>query len=452
MASRWSVVLAVVLLLVPIGAFVVEPTVHSSPEPPGKSPEDVKFVVLDSENTHVVVGHPDQKPAVWPYTSRQRDFDTLTLPINVVVKGSPSEVRSVMRADGSSWQDGNGTAPGESAAIPWDDTHGAMRYNYVTGRRWTIEAAQLHDGTYLGARKHARLYPIGRRTWTAVQVHNEYWDWYRLRHTVTSLSKAQYETESEFRGRRATSDISREWFANGGLLDEDGWVTIVELEQPSGVSRTDGTSTTSETEVQTPTDDGPGADSDEAVTPRWPDRRLVPAVLLGIVALVPLLGVGTGFGRVFEGFGLQFDDAPIRPVVLFSALTLLPAAVRVASVSIETTYPGIHPKIIVAIGYPLMAFVPPLLAVWIPRGKNEYAVAGAAASGFVVGMLFDYVVLGIHVIPVSVALHRLVLAVGLAALAAAGTRSDSSYRRDWAFLSGAVVWFLGLVYPLFVGI
>ena len=128
------------------------------------------------------------------------------------------------------------------SGVAWADTRGATRYIYVEterGDRWMTGTEQLHDGAYLGSRLHVRLYEVdgGGGTLTAVQAQHEHWDWFRLRRTVGSVSRGQYAVEQEFYGTGLIRDVSRDRFGNGGILDADDWVTVVDLVERGGRSR-----------------------------------------------------------------------------------------------------------------------------------------------------------------------------------------------------------------------
>jgi hypothetical protein len=118
-----------------------------------------------------------------------------------------------------------------SDIVEWDRAEGSTRYTYVRvgGQdRWIDESYQLHAGTYFGSRLHIRAYEAPRGEWTAVQIHSEHWDWFRLRHTVTGVSDAQRGLESEFMWPRYTDRVVRMPFGNA-RGDSDGWAAGVYL-------------------------------------------------------------------------------------------------------------------------------------------------------------------------------------------------------------------------------
>lgn len=136
--------------------------------------------------------------ALWPYTSRTRSTADRTLAINVIVAGDPETVRLALteRSD-ANWTDVDShlNVTVEEPAEPWESAYGSDRYTYVaTPERavgeWINSNYQLGSGTYLGTRVHVRAYGSPSGNWTALQAHGEYWDWFRLRHTVTSVAPA----------------------------------------------------------------------------------------------------------------------------------------------------------------------------------------------------------------------------------------------------------------------
>lgn len=129
-----------------------------------------------------------------------------TLAINLLIHAPPDEARAALvdRSD-LEWQETNETmedAGTESyrispdSGVDWDDAAGSTRYTYIDATphggeaEWIDESYQLHDGTYLGSRAHIRAYANEDDNWTAIQAHEEYFDWFRLRHTVTDSNDA----------------------------------------------------------------------------------------------------------------------------------------------------------------------------------------------------------------------------------------------------------------------
>jgi hypothetical protein len=110
----------------------------------------------------------DGDARLWPFTSRRRSFDSLTLPVNLVVEGSPGRVRSLLTEGPREWNDstrewqGIGGDEDGPVGLRWSAATGADRYTYVDtpgpGGTWIDETTQLHDGTYFGSRLHLRLY------------------------------------------------------------------------------------------------------------------------------------------------------------------------------------------------------------------------------------------------------------------------------------------------------
>lgn len=152
--------------------------------------------------------------SLWLYTSRAPAFDRATLAINFVIYEEPEQVEQWLLEDGTrNWEeldeDQQDFAPQETdgqitenATIQWGRTTGDTRYVFLTGSesQWLSESFEVHDGTYLGDRYHIRVYepPDGDAEWTAMQVHDEYWDLFDARHVVTSVEEAQTHVEAEF--------------------------------------------------------------------------------------------------------------------------------------------------------------------------------------------------------------------------------------------------------------
>lgn len=174
-----------------------------------------------------------------------------------------------------------------------------------------------------------------------------------------------------------------------------------------------------------------------------------------------------------------------RLTALAAALALIPVAVRLAAVWVELAFPGLPPKAIAAVGYPILAAGLPLSAYVLPRRVPEALAATVAAAALGVGLLVDYVVLGVTLLPVAVVAHRVALlfAIGLVAVAGAratrddaGGRSTRSRRRAGTASEGSrldrfaaavsdalaarepvaavavVIWIAMLAWPLFLSI
>lgn len=380
---------------------------------------------------------PNDSATLWPYTSRRPDFDTLTLPINVVVQGHPSRVRYLLaeqtdarwNATAEEWE---GIGEDESVAsngsdIPWSRARGSTRYTYihvpeetrrlgyeesaVGGVGWTDATYQLHDGDYFGTRYHLRLYGggSGDRSWTAIQAHHEHWDWFRLRHTVGSLAKAQRYVERGFFGDTSTADVRRERYANGGISDTDGWVTVVELEDV-----------------------------------------LVPGLLAGVV--LPGLAirrdtVDTDLRRLRDRL-IDLSPGP-RISALFVSTALLPLYVRTVSIGLERTIPNLPPKLIAAAFYPVLVVGLPVCAGFAARGLTQERAFPTALLGLGTGLLADYAYLGISVLPIGVIVHRLALVTVLGLIAAGSARrAAEDGDDDPVLLVSVVAWIVVLGWPL----
>lgn len=427
--------LLVVLVAALVAAVVVpwSPAVHSTPED-SRTVETVTFVRPA----------PNGSARLWPYTSRGESFSRATLPINVVVYADVTTVKRLLaarRRPGTSlyWNEtaGEWTAgdvEGDAVTINgthiyWGESTGAARYTYVLAsgeRGWRDARYQLHDGTYFGARYHLRLYEggSGNDTWTAIQAHYEYWDWFRLRHDVVSLSKAQHYVERDFQRSGVVSGIGREYYGNGGPIDADGWVTVVGLE--SGVVN------------------GP--------------RPLVPVRVPASGATAPLATVGLALAlagwpipsewrAVFEAGRagrLTYDH-----VLLGLSVASLPLVVRTGAIWLEHALPGASPVLVGGPFYALLVLGGPACATLFGRSIPAEDGFAVAVLGFGAGIMADYAYLDVAAIPYGALIQRLVLLFGLGLVAAGGTRwaTDALSRHRYRTV-GLVLWVGGLLWPL----
>jgi hypothetical protein len=428
MARRFDVkrVLAAVAVLLLLsmaaaeaGVILSEPTDDEAK----RSYQDVKLVQpVENESVYL-----------WPYTSRQKSFETLTLPINVVVRERAQMVRYVLAAQADAEWQNDTSLDNRSEANPvvvngtsvvWTTTTGSERYTYVrddeTGRaRWSDATYQLHDGEYFGTRYHLRLYEgmgAGDEEWTAIQAHYEYWDWFRLRHTVGNLPRAQKYVESQFFGEWYVERISRERYANGGVLGADGWVTIMDFED---------------------------------------DIILPPLQFLGPLAFG--LAVTPWLSRVQsrqQTIRQAIDDSGLTPrhVALFAGVMAIPLVVRAAGIAAERAFPSFVPYGIGAVLFPLLVVGLPVVAATLGRGLPSDEAFGAAFAGLGAGFLADFAYLGVSEILLDVIVHRSILVIALGLVAAGGARwTTTGTPRNRVLAVGLALWVWGVVGPL-VGI
>jgi hypothetical protein len=334
------------------------------------------------------------------------------------------------------------------------------------------ETYQLHDGTYFGSRLHLRLYgaPRGGGQWTAIQAHRDHWDWFRLRHTVSGLKGPQYEVERSLMHRRPVDEVARERFANGGIMDADGWVTVIQLEDRRRVAgpspaAVDGDEPRATDGSSAPTA-GPTGETDAgagvpAPTPRLPALLLAAGPLLGAVAYaghrgreVATTSDGSLGGRVAAAYERlrwsRLADRRVHLLVAFGlALALLPPGVRAASLALETRLPD-HPKVVAGLLYPVFAFGPPTLAFFVPRELDAETWLVVAFVGYGVGLTVDLMSIDVAVLPLDVVVHRFLVLVAVGLLAAVGqARHEAERPLVRVQVAAATIWLSLLAWPLF---
>ena len=419
---------ALLLLLSFFSPDVAVPSVGHTSDPE-REPDEVKIVDV----------HDNSSAKLWPYTSREREYDTLTLPINVVVEGNATRVWYLMMMDTDArWNASNGEWTGigaedESAAengthFQWGLARGSTRYTYIyvpnetrrmtyvaargTPAGWTDATFQLHDGAYFGKRFHARIYAAGtgRHSWTAIQAHQEHWDWYRLRHTVGSLASAQKHIEEEFRGEYSTASVTRQWYANGGIIDSDGWVTVIQLR-----------------------DRGPFGPPLAVVT-----------LLIGFVGRDR--SARERIRRALER--AKPDPGDVNRGLLFLAPIAITMGVRAGSIAVERAFPHLSPKLVAAGFYPTLVVGLPVFAFVLARGLPASESFTVALIGLGVAQLAEYAYLGVSVLPIGVIVHRTVLITAFGFVAAGGSRSVDGTAWNDALAIGLAGWLLALVWPL----
>jgi len=386
----------VVALLAVVGVGLVLSGVFAgaSEEPTVDDVDDDRLIAVDGEYR------------LWPYTSRSRSVEGRTLAINVVFHADAATTRAAIEGDpAADWEE---TEPGEAAtraesedveefvARDWQDAHSSLRYSYVegpSGGAWLTETFELHDGTYLGVRDHLRAYESPDGSYTAIQAHEEYYDWFRLRHTVPDIDAPALRLESEFVESDRATDVRREYRGiDGGR--SDGWLSVIELAAAAALA---------------------GA---------LLGRRTREAA----ADLVRRLRTDVGRHATAATLGL--------------ALGAVLVGVRVAGVTLEAALPGASPKAIAAPLYLVLAVGLPALVVWRAPGADPEAAALAVVVGLGGGFLADFAALGVAV-PPDLIVHRVSLLAALGVVAIGRAAADRPVA-----VAGLAAWAVGLALPL----
>jgi hypothetical protein len=387
---------AVAALLVVAGAGLALSGVLSGPaeEPVADDVADDRLIAVDGDYR------------LWPYTSRTRSVEGRTLAINVVFHADAAATRAAIEGEPSAdWEE---TPPDEAAATTgddqvrefvardWRDAYSSLRYSYVegpTGGAWLTEAFELHDGRYLGVRDHLRAYESPDGAYTAIQAHEEYYDWFRLRHTVPDIDAPATRLEDEFIASGRATDVRREYRGiDGGR--SDGWLSVIELAAAAALAGTLLRARTREAAV------------DLARRLRTDAERHAAAAILGL------------------------------------ALAAVPVGVRVVGVGLETALPGTSPKAIAAPLYLVLALGLPALIAWLAPRSDPGAAALAVGVGLGGGFLADFAALGVAV-PPDLIVHRVALLAALGVVAAGRAAADRPVTAV-----GLLAWAVGLALPL----
>jgi hypothetical protein len=383
---------AVVLLLV-VGGLVLSGAL-------GGTADDPAAEGVSAESLIAVEGEHD----LWPYTSRRRSVSGRTLAINVVFRDDAGTVRAALTGDGgSTWEvtdDAEREADGDLVADvvgrEWRDAYGSTRYSYFEGAdggEWTTVTFEVHDGAYLGSRDHVRAYESPDAAYTAVQVHEEYYDWFRLRHTVSSIDDPAVRLEDDFIDAPVSAEVRREYRGiDGGR--SDGWLSVIEV-----------------------------------------------AVLLPLAGTLVRRRTREALAEAARRLRREAGRRA-RVAVLGGMLAGAFLAVRTTGVALELAYPGVPPKAIAAPLYLVIAVgLPALVAVGARRSDPAAAFLGVTA-GLGAGFVLDFAALGVAV-PPGLIVHRAAVLVALGLLAAGRAAEDRP-----VLVSGVIAWLVGLFLPL----
>lgn len=373
---------------------------------------------VDTEEPNLVEPT-DGGTELWPYTSTAHRYETRTLGINMVFYGDPDDVHTALTERSElEWEDEQvheGDADAETVSperfefdpeadeianiVSWDDAEGSTRYTYFeTGGdgQWADESYQLHAGTYLGERRHIRAYDDPAGEWTAVQIHEEHWDWFRLRHTVTGVSESQRELESEFMGDPAVDRVVRMPFGNE-RLDGDGWASGIHL--------------------------------------AW----AVPVLLFGL---------GGGPRKASRAVS-RFVRRRRRELQLGGGLFVLYTAVRWLGVAGEAAFTTVSPKLIAAPLYVALVAGVPALAYLLGTDSDRTWAFVFATVGLGGAIVVDFAAMGVGVVPLEVALHRIAVLLAVGLVAVGGASAADSPTRPAPLLVGVGGWALVILTSLF---
>lgn len=361
---------------------------------------------------------------LWPYTSREPNTHERTLSINLVVYGDADVTERALRQSSlGDWEDvaedEQDIAPAEefeldgnaTSTVAWGGADGATRYVYVDPAEgtpvWLVESYQLAEGDYLGDRRHIRAYndPV-EDDWTAMQAHDEHWDWFHLRHTVHSIEDSQLAVEEEFVDRWYVESLSRDRFGNDESSDADGWVTIVDLEDRAAY-------------------------------------LLFAGLLLGSIRVARTVEHGR---ELWSNDDLQ---TTLRSLLAVGVLVALYLAIRFGAIGAERLLSELNPKLIVAVFYPLLVLGFPVAAYLTTRQLDRAQAFTAAALGFTVAIFLDYTFMSVTTLPLDTFVHRGALAVGIGLIAAGASQTArNSGMESGSVRTGALLWVVAVTLPL----
>jgi len=367
----------------------------------------------------------DNGSYLWPYTSRTESVDGRTLAINVIIHGDPDRTQQALTDTGElDWEvmdEDEADADPESYdlsvddGVDWDDADGSTRYSYIDRSphggegQWVDESYQLHSGTYLGSRSHIRAYTSEADDWTAIQVHEEYFDWFRLRHTVTDIDEPARVIEDDFIDQPFVEDVSRTHYGlDGGW--SDGWISSIEL------------------------------------------------AIIGLLSTVFARDTRQSLSRLGRDIG-QWAVTNRHGFLLAAALAGLLLGIRAAGIALEAVVTGYSPQYIAGVLYPLIVFGPPVLVLLLAPRLRPLGAFGFTVVGLGAGFVYDFAMIDLGTVPVQLVLHRLglLVALGLLAVAVVSSHNSNRFGADGQvdepdpplILLAGMGWLVGLALPLF---
>lgn len=405
-----AVALLFVVIAVVAGGSVVAAAFGVEGETDGSAPETVTL---------------DDGTELWPYTSGGPNYHERTLSINLVVYGDADATESILRESSvGDWdeldEERADIAPVEEfeidtneTSVAWGGADGANRYVHIDPPNdeeiWLVESYQLSNGDYLGDRRHIRAYvDTVDAEWTALQSHDEHWDWFHLRHTVHGIEQSQLAVEEEFVDRWYVEELRRERFGNDDSSDANGWVTVVDI------------------------DDG-----------------IVRLLLTGV--LVGSFGASRSVGRddIATWWADDSVQSTVRSLLVVGVLVSLYAVIRFGALGIERNVTALNPKFIVAVFYPALIVGFPVAAYLLTRQLSRPEAFTAAALGFIVAIFLDYTYLGVATLPLDTVIHRGALGVGIGLIAAGASQTAREPGVELGHVrTGALLWVVAAALPL----
>ena len=391
----------------------------------GGSVGTAELVDSGGEDDTIETERLDDGTELWPYTSRAESVEERTLAINLLIYGDAGATERFLReqtvgdweeldeeeADQRPGDDAN--LVGNQSTLAWGSADGAVRYVWVDPPydepRWLSESYQLKDGTYLGDRHHVRAYtdPV-EGEWTALQAHQEYWDWFQLRHSVHTIEESQAYVELEFLDHWAVEQLSREHVGNDRSSDSDGWMTVIELRE---------------------------------------------GALAAVVAALALGSFGVATREPARTVRRWWRDESVQTAVssllVIAAIVALYTVVRVGAVAAELRFPETDPKLIAAVFYPLLVCGLPIVAYLSSRQLGSTYAFTAAVIGFVVAVFLDLTSLGVTSLTLHTFVHRIALAVAIGFIAAGASQSARRPGIEPGHVrTGVLLWLIAVVVPL----
>lgn len=418
MSRRRLLVGIVVAALALTGAAYTGAGLLDSPEkspPDYRAPEEGRLIQPVENGSHL-----------WPYTSQSRSVEQRALAVNLVIQGHPNKVyRSLTDRSNLDFQElpeEEGEAESDAyqitineSSIDWEDAHGSTRYTYISGEGggWMDESYQLFEGEYLGQRIHIRAYEDPQAEYTGIQVHREYFDFFRLRHQVTDIDESAVRLEQEFIDQPFVEEVRREYHGlRGGW--SDGWVSTVRL----------GT--------------------------LGPVTGLLGIIMLGAVASRSTQGAVRSLVKNFTDWAKENWTG----FALVATLVVLVTGTRILGVALEQAFSDISTQLFAGAVYPILAIGPPIAVLVLARRLEPIPGFAFAVLGFGMAVTLDAIWVGLSVVPVRLVLHRfgLMLALGIIALGVArAVRDDTNtidHERGVLVAGGVLAWFSGLLMPL----
>lgn len=176
-----------------------------------------------------------------------------------------------------------------------------------------------------------------------------------------------------------------------------------------------------------------------------------------VIELEDWLTLSTGFffigsivaaGRRIE-LSPESRDTATRTALLVAAVIAPYLFVRFGVITVERTFPGLNPKLIVALFHPVLVVGVPVATYLAARALDVIPAFAIASLGFLIALLLDYTYLGVRSLPLDTFIYQAAVVAAIGFIAAGASRRTRHPDTELGHLRiGVLLWIAVGVLPL----